>query len=148
MLSPPAEIIKWDDLDSASTHECTERRPEQVILLSQAIETQIAAYETAMAPTPSPTRTKTPRPTAKPTATRRPPAPVKPSGKIAFYSDRDGNREIYVMNVDGSGVTCLTVSFWLQGGFLGGEALAYRKRQRVPQAPHPQPWCAQRGFLA
>ncbi len=28
--------------------------------------------------------------------------------KIAFYSDRDGNTEIYVINADGSGVTRLT----------------------------------------
>ena len=29
-----------------------------------------------------------------------------PDGRqIAFYSDRDGNQEIYVMNADGSGLT-------------------------------------------
>ena len=28
-----------------------------------------------------------------------------PSSKIAFTSDRDGNREIHVMNADGSGQT-------------------------------------------
>ncbi len=30
------------------------------------------------------------------------------NGKIAFDSDRDGNREIYVMNADGTGLTRLT----------------------------------------
>ena len=30
------------------------------------------------------------------------------NGKIAFYSDRDGNAEIYVMNADGTGQTNLT----------------------------------------
>ena len=30
------------------------------------------------------------------------------TGKVAFYSDRDGNAEIYVMNTDGSGQTNLT----------------------------------------
>jgi Tol biopolymer transport system component/DNA-binding CsgD family transcriptional regulator len=30
------------------------------------------------------------------------------TAKIAFYSDRDGNREIYVMNADGSGQTNVT----------------------------------------
>ena len=29
-------------------------------------------------------------------------------GKIAFTSDRDGNREIYVMNSDGSGAANIT----------------------------------------
>ena len=34
-----------------------------------------------------------------------------PDGKrIAFYSERDGNADIYVMNADGSGVTQLTRS--------------------------------------
>ena len=32
-------------------------------------------------------------------------------GRIAFSSYRDGNREIYVMNSDGSGVTRLTDRF-------------------------------------
>lgn len=30
------------------------------------------------------------------------------SGRIAFVSDRDGDKEIYVMNADGSGVVQLT----------------------------------------
>ena len=34
---------------------------------------------------------------------------VAPSPPIAFVSDRDGNREIYVMNADGTGPTRLTV---------------------------------------
>ena len=29
----------------------------------------------------------------------------EPSGKLAFYSFRDGNQEIYTMNIDGSDVT-------------------------------------------
>jgi WD40 repeat protein len=45
-----------------------------------------------------------PTPTSQPTET---PLPVPTSfgggsGRIAFFSDRDGNREIYVMNADGS----------------------------------------------
>jgi TolB protein len=32
------------------------------------------------------------------------------SGRIAFTSDRDGNKEIYVMNADGSGQTNLTIN--------------------------------------
>jgi Tol biopolymer transport system component/(2Fe-2S) ferredoxin len=34
--------------------------------------------------------------------------PLRANGKIAFTSDRDGNREIYVMNADGSGQVRLT----------------------------------------
>src|SRR5688572_16934087 len=33
---------------------------------------------------------------------------LRGNGKIAFTSDRDGNREIYVMNADGTGQTRLT----------------------------------------
>ena len=33
---------------------------------------------------------------------------AEPTGTIAFSSDRDGNSEIYRMNVDGTGVTRLT----------------------------------------
>jgi len=36
------------------------------------------------------------------------PSPVPYRDRIAFHSDRDGNREIYVMNTDGSGQTNLT----------------------------------------
>ena len=31
-----------------------------------------------------------------------------PDGRIAFYSNRDGNNEIYAMNADGSGLARLT----------------------------------------
>src|ERR1700752_4364492 len=34
--------------------------------------------------------------------------PLAANGKIAFTSDRDGNREIYVMNADGSNQLRLT----------------------------------------
>ncbi len=45
-------------------------------------------------------------PTSAPT-TQAESAPIL-TGKLAFYSDRDGNTEIYVMNVDGSGLVRLT----------------------------------------
>ena len=54
----------------------------------------------------APTMTPAPAPAQAPA-----PASVSdasPSGRIAFESDRDGDWEIYVMNVDGSGVTRLT----------------------------------------
>jgi Tol biopolymer transport system component len=41
-----------------------------------------------------------------------PPNKVEKSLKIAFLSDRDGNAEIYVMDVDGTNQTRLTYSNW------------------------------------
>ncbi|MFN2110940.1 MAG: DUF5050 domain-containing protein [Anaerolineae bacterium] len=53
-----------------------------------------------------PTATLTPTPTAAPSTTLIPQEQILPpaDGVIAFYSDRDGNPEIYTMNADGSGV--------------------------------------------
>jgi formylglycine-generating enzyme required for sulfatase activity len=64
------------------------------------------------ADTPIPASTPKP-PTEAPTATSTPKLPTEApastvNGRIAFVSDRDGNREIYVMNADGSGQTRLT----------------------------------------
>jgi hypothetical protein len=58
-------------------------------------------------PTPTPTSIPTPTPTSVPTPIPTS-APAVTNGRIAFSSDRDGNAEIYVMNVDGSGQTNLT----------------------------------------
>ncbi len=60
--------------------------------------------------TPKPTNTPvTPTDTPMP-ATNTPKPTAIPAGpaRIAFHSDRDGNYEIYIMNVDGSGQTRLT----------------------------------------
>ncbi len=58
------------------------------------------------------TNTNTPTPTDTPTPTTIPPTatPIPPAveGRIAFYSNRDGNDEIYVMNTDGTGQIRLT----------------------------------------
>ena len=62
-------------------------------------------------PTPTPTPTLAPgvtptiTPTPAPTAT---PVPAPANGRIAFYSNQDGDDEIYVVDADGSGQTRLT----------------------------------------
>ena len=62
--------------------------------------------------TPSPTPTPSP-PTPTPTAT---------PGKIAFFTSRDGNPELYVMNADGSGLTRLTDNPAIDGNPSGDSA--------------------------
>ena len=62
---------------------------------SATLEQQLPATLT-LPPPPSPT----PTPEAE--------SVITPGGQIAFYSDRDGNLEIYIMNADGSQVTRLT----------------------------------------
>ena len=52
--------------------------------------------------------TATTWPTTATTATLGPVAtPPRPAGKVAFSSERDGNRQTYTMNADGSGQTRL-----------------------------------------
>ena len=60
--------------------------------------------------TPTPTQTAVPPTSPTPQEDTAPPADGAPStgGTIAFYSDRDGNPEIYTMNADGSGAVRLT----------------------------------------
>jgi Tol biopolymer transport system component len=64
--------------------------------------------------TPTPTGSPTPTNTATPTLTPTPTETATPipigggTGRIAFWSVRDGSYESYSMNVDGSGLTRLT----------------------------------------
>ncbi len=56
-------------------------------------------------PTATPSPEPSPTPASRPTSTSVPsaqPGPVASLGQIAFMSDRDGNNEIYLMNLDGS----------------------------------------------
>ncbi len=66
------------------------------LLLVMALAMGCAEYE--MGPTEVPSRPQT----------AKVPAKFHPSWKIAFRSDQDGDREIFVMNADGSGQTNLT----------------------------------------
>lgn len=55
---------------------------------------------------PSPTRTMRPTPSATPSPT---PTPLGGGmGQIAFVSDRSGSAEIYLINIDGTGLTQIT----------------------------------------
>jgi len=67
-------------------------------------ETPVAPTSTVQAPAPSPTSTQDASPTAAPLPTLQPtPTPTPPIPcTITFDSDRDDNREIYVMGPDGS----------------------------------------------
>lgn len=63
--------------------------------------------------TPTSTSTDTPTPTSTFTSTPIPPTPTPlgGGGQIIFVSNRDGNEEIYIMNIDGSEQKNLTRHF-------------------------------------
>ena len=79
-----------------------------------ATATPQPATTTTSEPSPAPRPSATPQPattaTVEPSSTAQLSATPLPEalGRIAFYSDRDGNWGIYVMNADGSGQTNLT----------------------------------------
>jgi len=57
--------------------------------------------------------------------------------KIAFYSNRDGNYEIYVMNADGSGQTRLTSNTAIDEEPDWGRRPVARKIQRLSMQAQP-----------
>jgi Tol biopolymer transport system component len=73
---------------------------------SPASTTPLVPTSTAVAPATTPM----PAPTAATTQTPMPATALdgRGGGFIAFYSERDGNAEIYIMNADGSAETRLT----------------------------------------
>jgi len=81
---------------------------EMATLAIQATETPTLTYTLTPTNTPKPTHTPTltNTPTLTPTHTATPIGGG--GGKIAFVSEREGDFAIYVMNADGSDVTCLT----------------------------------------
>jgi Tol biopolymer transport system component/serine/threonine protein kinase len=79
---------------------------------------------------PPPTATRTPRPTETPEPTLPPPSPTASVGgnRVGFVSDRTGNDEIFVVNVDGSGLTQLTdnpAADWGPDWSLDGRRIAF-----------------------
>jgi WD40-like Beta Propeller Repeat len=79
-----------------------------------ATDTPPAPTSTALPVSPTialalPTAARVP-PTAtdRPTATLLPSLDVSSNGVVVFYSERDGNSEIYAMNADGTGLRRLT----------------------------------------
>ena len=79
-----------------------------IILLAACTSGQPSVTQTPNSPTDTPIPTADTTPKIEPTATSPTLSTDDISGMIAFYSDRDGNPEIYVMKPDGSGVRRLT----------------------------------------
>jgi len=104
---------------SALVAGCSQAKPTATPLPPTNISAP-TAVATGGTPTVTPTRpslatpTNTPIPptpipeTPQPTSTPSPSLDGRGDGTIAFYSDRDGNPEIYVMNADGSDLRRLT----------------------------------------
>jgi Tol biopolymer transport system component/serine/threonine protein kinase len=79
---------------------------------------------------PPPTVTSSPRPTETAEPTLPPPSPTVPGARnrVGFVSDRTGNDEIFVMHVDGSGLTQLTrnpAADWGPDWSLDGRRIAF-----------------------
>ncbi len=96
-----------------------------------------------------PTATERPVPTTTPTPPEPTAAPEMPlegqsAGLIAFYSERDGNPEIYVMNADGSEQRRLTFSPFEDSspdGSPDGSQIAFISDRDDPQAGKCFPDC-------
>mgnify|MGYP001112211507 FL=1 len=71
------------------------------LIYTQAALT-LSAHQTVLAGTVSPTPSSTPTPTPTITLSPTPTRDAAGGGLIAFHSDSSGNREIWVMNTDGS----------------------------------------------
>ena len=84
-------------------------------------------------PTITPSRTAAPNtPTTTPIPPTRTPTVNAPTGRIAFTSERDGNSEIYVMNVDGSAPQRISNhpnSDWYPSWSFDGRMIAFQSNR-------------------
>ena len=71
-------------------------------------------------------------------------------GKILFYSERDGNAEIYLMDADGSGLACLTTNSaneWSPAGSPDGTTIAFESERDDPNPVSCFPNCITKLYL-
>ncbi|MFN2226164.1 MAG: FG-GAP-like repeat-containing protein [Anaerolineae bacterium] len=99
----PESPTPTTDPATVATAVPTATLPPAATATSNPTSTQASATE----PAPAMAATELPEATAAPTLPTAPAAAAGP-GRIAFYSNRDGNPEIYVMNADGSGLIRLS----------------------------------------
>ncbi len=103
-----------------------------------ATETPLPGATALPASTPILTETASPTETAVPEEEIQLPA----NGLIAFYSDRDGNPEIYVTGVDGSGAARLTSDPAFDDSPAispDGMRIAFLTAQHDPNPQFPEP---------
>lgn len=100
-------MVQWFERARFESHPLN---PPPYHVLFGLLGNEVRAFgEAAPTPTPAPdgTPTATPGPDGTPTPSPTP-APAQPQGKIAFASEREGGRNIFVMHSDGSDPVNLT----------------------------------------
>lgn len=90
-----------------SPHPIATPAPAKTEAATAPTSTSLSAAPTITLAPPAATSV-TPTATRQPTATPMPPLDGRGGGVVAFYSERDGNSEIYAMNADGAGLRRLT----------------------------------------
>ncbi len=81
----------------------TQNTPENTVLAQQFTQPPLDAATQTPTPQPSLTPTLEPTPTLTPTITLSPtPTPLGGGGQIAFSSNRTGDMQVWMMNVDGT----------------------------------------------
>ena len=108
----PAGVLEGAMSEVSRTRQLSPAHPRWTVRLARAVALGAAAAAVVMAVAYGPLVADGIRGLLLPPASTpigASPSPG-PAGRIAFTSDRDGNREIYVMNADGSGQTNVTNS--------------------------------------